>query len=86
MIRQLQSSGHRQRPAVQGMHAVGIDITGEVGRTAYAADGDHVVVWNLQLDQGFLNRSEHAKIATSGAPVGIDLAFQIGHRQVLGRR
>ena len=84
VIGELHSSGHRQRAAVQGVHAVGVDVAGKVGGTADTADGDHVVVRYLQLDQGLLDRGEHAKIAAAGTPVGIDFAFQIGHRHLTG--
>ena len=56
VIGELHTGCYGQRPAVQSMHAIGIDVTGEVGRTADAADGDHVMVRDLQLDQGFLDR------------------------------
>src|SRR5258708_6836694 len=83
MIGKLQSGGHRQRPAVQSVHAIGIHVPGEVGGTADAADCYDVMVRYAQLDQGFLYRREHAKIAASRTPVGIDFAFQIRHGQLL---
>lgn len=43
------------------------------------------MVRDLQLDQSFLDGREHTEIAAAGAPVGIDFAFQIGHRQLLER-
>ena len=69
---------------MQRVHAVGIDVAGKVGRTPDAANGDHVVVWDLKIDQRLLYRGQHSKITASGAPIGIDLAFQVGHRYVLG--
>jgi hypothetical protein len=83
VIGKLETSGHRQGTAVQGMHSVGIHVAGEVGGTADAAYGDHVVGRYPQLDEGFLYGSEHAKIAASGTPIGIDFAFQIRHGQLL---
>jgi hypothetical protein len=41
------------------------------------------MVWYAQLDEGFLNGREHAEIAASGTPIGIDSAFHIGHGQLL---
>ena len=40
--------------------------------------------YRLQFNQGFLDRRKHAEIATTRTPVGINLAFQIGHRHLLG--
>src|SRR5207245_11522185 len=54
MIGKLQSCGHRQRPAVQSVHAIRIHVPGEVGGTADAADCYDVMVRYAQLDQGFL--------------------------------
>ena len=76
VVGQLHARGDSQRPAMQRVHAVGIDEAGEVGRAADAADGSHIVVGNLQLDERLLNRGEHAEIAAAGAPVGIDFAFR----------
>ena len=84
MIGKLQTGGHRQGTAVQGVHAIGIHVPGEVGGTTDAADGDDVMVRYAQFDQGFLNGSEHAEIAASGTPVGIDFAFQVCHAQLTG--
>ena len=50
MIGELQTSGHCQGAAVQSVHAVGIHIPGEVGGAADAADGDHIVSRDAQLD------------------------------------
>src|SRR5215471_2853440 len=52
--------------------------------TASAADGDHVMCRDLQLDQGLLKGREHAEVAAAGAPVGIDLAFQFGNGKLSG--
>src|SRR3989449_148445 len=81
VIGKLHPSRHRQRPAVQSVHAIGINETGKVGRTADATDGDHVMVRDLQLHEGFLYRSKHTEIAAARAPIRIDFAFQIGNRQ-----
>ena len=84
MVSKLHTSGHGQSPAVQSVHAICIDVTREIGRTADAADGDDFMIRDLQLDEGFLNGREHAEIAAARAPVGIDFAFQIGHHEMLG--
>src|SRR5260370_8436718 len=80
VIRKLETSSHRQRPPVERVHAVGIHVPGKVGGTPDAADGDNVVIRYAQLDQGLLYGFEHAEIAASGTPAGIDFAFNIRHR------
>jgi hypothetical protein len=64
---------------VQGVHSVGIDEPGKIRGAAYSTDGSHVVIGNLQLNQRLLHRRQHAEITTTRAPVGIDLAFEVGH-------
>src|SRR5260370_38367109 len=77
VIGELQTSGYRQRPTVQGVHAIGIRVAGEVGGATDAADGYHFMVRYLQLDQRLLDGRKHAEITASSAPVGIDFAYQI---------
>src|SRR5882724_12001149 len=83
MIGELQTSSHGEGTAVQGVHAVGIHVAGEVGGTSDAADGDDVVVRDAQFDEGFLYGRKHAEIAATGTPVGINSAFHVGHGQLL---
>ncbi len=70
---------------MQGVHAVGIDEPGKVGGAADAADGGNLVIGNLQLNQRLLHRRQHAEIATTRAPVGIDLALKVGHHLACGQ-
>ena len=83
MVGHLDAGGDRQRAAVQGVHAVGLNEAGEVRGAADAADGDDLVIGNLELDEGLLHRGQHAEVAAAGAPVGIDAAFEIGRRERL---
>ncbi len=46
---------------------------------------DHVVIRDLQLGDRLLQRVQHAEVAAAGAPVGVDLALEVGHRQTLGQ-
>src|SRR5215467_13393337 len=82
VISQFHACGYGKRTAMQGMHAIGIDESGEIRRAADAADSDHVVIWDLQLDERLLNRSEDSEVPTSRTPVGIHLSLQICHRYV----
>ena len=77
VIREFHSRGHSERAPVQRVHAVGTDVPWQVRGAADAADGHHVKRVDLQIDQRFLERREHAEISAAGAPVGIDLAFII---------
>src|SRR6266404_777341 len=84
MIGELQTGGHGEGTAVEGVHAVGIHVAGKIGGTSDAADGDDVVVRYAEFDEGFLYGSKHTEIAASGTPVRIDSAFHIGHGQLTG--
>ena len=96
MIGQLGSGGHRQGTAMQGVHAIRVEIAGQVRRAADAADGQDLVGLEPRLDDCLLQGREHAEVAASGTPIGIDLAFEIldryldafglnhgGHRRLL---
>ena len=83
VVGHLDAGGYGERAAVQGMHAVGVDEAGEVGRAADAADGGDIVLGDLQFDEGLLDGGEDAVVAAAGAPVGVDLAFEIGHRDLV---
>ena len=69
---------------MQGVHAVGVDEAGKVRRAPDAADGGHIVLGNLEFDERLLHGGQHTEVATTGTPVGVDLAFEIGHHQLLG--
>jgi hypothetical protein len=84
VVRKLYPGGHGQRATVQSVHAVRVDEPGKVGRTPDAADGNHIVVWDLKIDQRLLDGGQHPEIATSGTPVRVHFAFEVGHRQTLG--
>src|SRR5262245_32450379 len=82
MIGQLGAGRHRQSAAMQGMHAIRVEIAGQVRRAADAADGQDLVRLEPRLDDCLLQSREHAEIAASGTPVGIDLAFEILDRHL----
>src|SRR5258708_17410821 len=69
---------------MQRVHAISIDKAWEVGRAADAADRAHAVIRNLKVDERLLHRSEHAEVAATRAPVGIDLALEIGQDHLPG--
>jgi hypothetical protein len=49
VIRELDPRSHRQRSAMQRVHAVGVDVARQVGRAADAANRHHIVRLDLQL-------------------------------------
>ena len=67
---------------MQCVHAISVDESRKIRRAPDAADGDHIVIGNLQLYQGLLDGRQHSEVAATGTPVGIDLAFQIGYREL----
>ena len=75
VVGELHAAGNGERPAVQRVHAVGVDEAGEVGGAADAADRRDLVLRNLQFDQRLLYGGEDAEVPASRAPVGVDLAL-----------
>ena len=84
VVAELEAGSHGKGATMQRVHAVGVDEAGEIGRTTDAAYGDHVVIWDLKIDQRLLNGGQHPEVATSGTPVRVHLALEVGHRQTLG--
>jgi hypothetical protein len=79
VVRHLEAGGHGERPPVQGVHSVGVDEAGKVRGAADSADGGYFMVGDLQFDQRLLHCGKNAKVTTTRAPVGIDLALEVGH-------
>ena len=84
VIGELHAGGHGQGPAVQGVHAISVYESGEIGRTPDAADGDHFMIGHLQFHQGLFHGREHTEISAAGAPVGLNFAFQAGQGYLAG--
>ena len=64
-------------PAVEGVHPVGVEVAGQVGRAADAADGEYLVGQQAQLGAATLQGVQHAEIAATRAPVRVHLAFEV---------
>ena len=75
VVAELDAGADGEGAAVQGVHAVGVDEAGQVGGTADAADGHHLVRLQAQFEQRGLQRGQHRKIPAAGAPIGVDFAF-----------
>src|SRR4051812_5380636 len=84
VIRLLYAGSHRERAAVQRVHTIRVDVAGEIRRASDAADGDNLVIRNLQLNQRLLQRGKHTEVAASRTPIRIDLAFHVGHGELFG--
>src|SRR5262249_16248050 len=77
VIGKLDTRRDRERPAMQGVHAVRVDEAREVRGTSDAANGYDVVGLDLEFDERLLERRQYTKIAATGAPVGIDPSFEV---------
>src|SRR5262249_34003979 len=76
------SGGYSEGAAMQGVHAIRVEIARQVRRATNAADGQNPVGLEPQFDDRLLQRREHAEVPTSRAPVGINLAFEILDRHL----
>ena len=66
MICQLHARRHRQRAAVQGVHAVGVDEARQVRRAADAADGHNLVGLNPSSTSAFCSAASTPKSPQPG--------------------
>jgi hypothetical protein len=76
-VRQADPGRHGNRPPVQGVHAVGPEEVGEVGR---ATDpGDHHDILLIQSEGGrrLLEALENPEVPASGAPLGLRAALVV---------
>src|SRR5204863_3762457 len=74
VVPKLRSGRNRQRAAMQGVHAVSVDVAGQVGGAADSADGQDFVRQESQLGDGRLQRVQDAEVSTARAPVGVGLS------------
>src|SRR5207248_11634145 len=77
VVRHLGARCDSKRTTVQRVHAVRIDVARQVRRAANAADGQHFVRVEAELDDGLLQGVEHAEVAAARAPVWIGVTFQV---------
>src|SRR5260370_10121511 len=77
MVAELGSGRDRERAPVQRVHAVGVDVAGEVGGANDPGDGEDLVRQEAQLGDGGLERVENAEIAAARAPVGVRLGLEV---------
>ncbi len=78
--------GQRRRPAVDRVHAVGVDVVGESRRAADARDDHGVLALDAQLRHQPLEGGQHGVVAAARTPThllvgGEVLAVQRGDRQ-----
>src|SRR5205085_7248375 len=77
VVPELRSARDRQRAAVQGVHAVGVDVAGQVGGAADSADGEDLMRLQAQLGDRRLQRVQDAEVSAARAPVGVGLALEV---------
>ena len=74
VVAELDAGGHGQGPAMQGVHAVGVDVARQVRGAADAADDADLMRLQAELEQRGLERGEDGEIAAAGTPIGVDAA------------
>ena len=74
VVAQSDAGCNRQCAAMKRVHSVSVDVTGQIRRTADAADDAGLMRLLLQLEQRPLKRDEHGEIAAAGTPIRMDAA------------
>ena len=74
VVAELDAGGHGKGPAMQGVHAVGVDIARQVRGAADAADDTDLMRLQAEVEQRGLERGEDGEIAAARTPVGVDAA------------
>src|ERR1041385_4035242 len=72
MIAELDPGGDGKGAAMQGVHAIGVDVTRQIRRAADTADDADLVRREAELEHGGLERSEDGEVAAARAPVGVN--------------
>ena len=75
VVAQLRTRGHREGATMKSVHPVSIDEAWQVGGTTDAADDQHLVRLESQLEECRFQRGENGEIAATRTPVGMNLAF-----------
>ena len=83
LVGHLHPGRHRQRPPVQGVHAVGVEVSGKVRRTADAAHAHDLVRGQTQLGHRHLGGPQQGEVAAARTPIGIDLPLEVSCGQRL---
>src|SRR5204863_4187885 len=75
VVAQLRPRGHRERATMKSVHPISIDEARQVGGTTDAADDQHLMRLESQLEERCFQRGENGKIAATRTPVRMNLAF-----------
>ena len=67
---------------MKGMHAVGVEVAGKVGGTAYSANDQYFMGLQAQLGAGPLEAVQNTKVTAAWAPVRINLTLEVPGRQL----
>jgi hypothetical protein len=73
----LSAGGDSQCPAMKGVHAIGVEKPGEIGRTTDSADNKHLMRTVTQFHTGFLKATQNAEVTTPDTPVRVDFSLEI---------
>src|SRR4030095_12893773 len=74
VVAKFDAGRNRECAAMERVHSVSVDVTGQIRCTADAADDADLMRLQLQLEQGGLQRGEHGEIAAAGTPIRMDPA------------
>src|SRR5438876_12296422 len=74
MVAKPDAGRNRERAAMERVHSVGVDVTGQIRGTADATDDADVMRLQLQFEQRRLKRGEHGEIAAAGTPIRMNAA------------
>src|SRR5437588_8066646 len=74
VVAELDAGSYGKGAAMQRVHAIGVDVAGQVRGAADAADDADLVRLKTQLEHRGLERREHGEIAAAGTPIGMDAA------------
>src|SRR5436190_5956260 len=74
LVAESDAGRNRQCAAMERVHSVSIDVTGQIRLTADAADNACLMRLQFQFEQRRLKRGEHREIAAARTPIGMDPA------------
>src|SRR6266576_7125421 len=75
VITQFRPGRHRKRAAMQGVHPVGIDESGQVRGTSNSAHDKDLVWLESQLEKRCLQRGENGKIPATRTPIRVNFSL-----------
>src|SRR3989440_5960494 len=74
VVAELDAGSDGEGAAMQGVHAIGVDVARQVRGAADAADDADLMRLEAQLEHRGLERGEHGEIAAARTPIWVDAA------------